>query len=165
MLVWQCWLALHAEQRALRPVRQQQHAPPSAEGRRADYQLWLSALGAQYSGAQFVTRSLSSVQTAIRRTTEYAMQAARNVVQVRRVRSAERIVAVARSASLHAALTASAHQPHAKGLILQTFLCIWRGCYPASWQFCSSGDCFLTATWLVFLPSCGNPSFFYQSLR
>jgi len=75
-----------------------------------------------------VTRSLSGVQTAIRRTTEYVMQAVRNVVQVRRVPSAERVVAVARSAKLQPALTARAQQPHVKG----TSLCIWRGCYPAS---------------------------------
>lgn len=65
-----------------------------------------------------MTRSLSGVQTAIRRTTEYVIQAVRNVVQVRRVPSAEWVVAVARRARLQVALTARAQQPHVKGLIL-----------------------------------------------
>ena len=59
-----------------------------------------------------MTRSLSAVQTAIRRTTEYVIRAVRNVVRVRRVPSAERVVAVARGAKLQAASTARAQQPH-----------------------------------------------------
>jgi hypothetical protein len=47
MLVWQYWLAVHADQCALRQVRQQQRAPPSVQGRRAAYRLWPSALHAQ----------------------------------------------------------------------------------------------------------------------
>jgi hypothetical protein len=65
-----------------------------------------------------VTRSLSGAQTAIRRTTEYVIQALRNVVQAKRVPSAETVVAVARRAKLQAASTASAQQPHVEGLIL-----------------------------------------------
>ena len=58
-----------------------------------------------------MTRSLSGVQTAIRRTTEYVIRAVRNVVRVRRVPSAERVVAVARGAKLQAESTALAQQP------------------------------------------------------
>ena len=59
-----------------------------------------------------MSRSLSGVQTAIRRTTGYVIQAVLNVVRVRRAPSAERVVAVARCAKLRAASTARAQQPH-----------------------------------------------------
>ena len=66
-----------------------------------------------------MTRSRSDVQIAIRRTTEYVIQAVRNVVQVRRGPSAEWVVVVARCATLQAALTVRAQQPHVKGLIME----------------------------------------------